>query len=184
MAADLERFCAGVWKDPMNGKVIVLFGENGTGKSICAAYITRWIRKVGHAKQYIDRENNIRFVDVVLWSWPELLDHFKSGNWDSIDTMFDTTVLIIDELGGGHDPTTVGVDKLCQVLSRREKRWTLITTNITPEHWQDKFDRRIASRLNAAQWIDLSGVPDYRLIIGSQADTKAKPGDYRKPYKD
>jgi hypothetical protein len=44
--------------------------------------------------------------------------------------------LIIDDLGAGHDPSGVGTDKLCQVLSRREEMWTLITTNIMPVAWQ------------------------------------------------
>lgn len=169
LAAALQHFCCGVLADPINGKMLVLFGENGTGKTCSTRMVSRWIQKVGPSNKYVDRDDNVRFVDGVFWSWPELLDAFKNGGWDIVESLFGATVLILDELGGGHDPTLVGVDKLCQVLSKREKKWTIVTTNILPENWQEKFDRRIASRLNAAQWIDLSKVPDYRAVLGQVA---------------
>jgi DNA replication protein DnaC len=76
--------------------------------------------------------------------------------------MFTAPMLLLDELGGGHDPSRVGVDKLCQVLSRRETRWTLITTNILPAAWEQAFDRRVASRLlRNSTLVDLSDVPDF-----------------------
>jgi len=54
------------------------------------------------------------------------------------------------------------VDKLCQILSLREKRWTLVTTNVKPSEWVEKFDLRTASRFTRSSTIiDLSGVPEY-----------------------
>jgi len=74
--------------------------------------------------------------------------------------------LVIDELGGGHDPSGVGVDKLCQILSRRENMWTLITTNITASAWESKFDRRVASRFfRNSVHVDLGDVPDFSTTI-------------------
>jgi len=101
----------------------------------------------------------------LYWHWPELLDNFKNGGWDVVEDLFSAPVLILDELGGGHDPSEVGVDKLCQVLTRREFKWTLITTNISPENWEQQFDKRVASRLlRNSTIIDLSDVPDYSTI--------------------
>ena len=101
-------------------------------------------------------------MDCVYWSWPQLLDTFKNGGWDVVEDMFSTSVLIIDDLGAGHDPSGVGTDKLCQVLSKRERMWTLITTNITMDHWKDQFDQRVASRfIRGSTIVDLSSVPDH-----------------------
>lgn len=148
----------------MLGRMLLLYGENGSGKTHCAKAVYRWVAKVGLAKQFVRRVNHISHLDCVYWHWPKLLDTLKNGGWDVIDDMFDTTLLIIDELGGGHDPSGVGVDKLCQVLSRRENMWTLITTNILPAMWEQAFDRRIASRLlRSSKHIDLTAVPDFNL---------------------
>jgi DNA replication protein DnaC len=79
--------------------------------------------------------------------------------------MFEIPCLIIDELGGGHDPSRVGVDKLCQVLSKRESMWTLITTNLLPAAWEEAFDRRVSSRFfRNSTLVDLSDVPDFGTI--------------------
>lgn len=162
----LERetglFCFDLWRNPLHGRTLVLAGSNGTGKTHCAEAVRRWLSLVGHGKQFVKAPNVISHLDCTFWHWPALLDAFKSGEWDILGDLFDATALIIDDLGAEHDPSGVGVDKLCQVLSRREEAWTLITTNIMPAFWQQKFDRRVASRLfRNSTLVDLSGVSDY-----------------------
>lgn len=162
LEVEVGRFCFDMWRDPMNGRLLVLAGENGTGKSHSAKCVRDWVGLVGHGKEFVQRPNYITFLQCVYWEWPRLLDTFKEGGWDVIDDLFETPCLIIDELGGGHDPSRVGVDKLCQVLSRREKMFTLITTNVIPSAWEQTFDRRVASRFfRNSTLVDLSEVPDF-----------------------
>lgn len=162
LETEVGRFCADMWRDPQNGRLLVLAGENGTGKSHCAKAVRDWVRLVGPSKQYVKRTNHISYLECLYWEWPRLLDTLKEGGWDVVYDMFEATLLVIDELGGGHDPSRVGVDKLCQVLSRREKMFTLITTNVVPSAWEEIFDRRVASRFfRNSTLVDLSSVPDY-----------------------
>lgn len=162
---EVGRFCFGCWSQPTQGRLLVLAGNNGTGKTHCAHAVQRWIGNVGHGKQFVKRVNHITSLDCLFWHWPALLDQLKNGQWDLVDDMFEATVLVIDELGGGHDPSRVGVDKLCQILTRRETMWTLVTTNTTPASWEEIFDRRVASRLfRNSTLIDLSDVPDYSTL--------------------
>lgn len=172
MEREVGRFCFGMWANPRDGRLLVLAGNNGTGKTHCAKAVQRWVMAVGHGKKWIVTEEpnmkdcGVRSVSLssVYWHWPELLDRFKNGQWDLVDDMMKEPCLIIDELGGGHDPSGVGVDKLCQVLSRREQKWTLITTNILPSAWEQSFDRRVASRFfRNSTLVDLSEVPDYNV---------------------
>jgi len=94
-----------------------------------------------------------------------LLDRFKGGEWSLIEDLINATVLIIDDLGAEYDPSGMGVEKLCQILSRREFRWTLITTNIAPNDWPLKLDGRVASRLvRNSTLVDLSDVPDFSTL--------------------
>lgn len=146
----------------MLGHLLVIHGENGTGKTHCAKRVHKWVGCTGHGKQFIRYENEVSHIKSAYWNWPALLDALKSGEWHLVEDLIEVDVLIIDELGGGHDPSFVGVDKLCQILSARENKWTLITTNITPDNWETKFDRRVASRMvRNSVIVDLSGVPDY-----------------------
>ena len=162
LEVETGRFCFDAWRSPQRGRLLVLAGPNGTGKTRCAEAVRRWLELVGHAKQFVKRPGHISHLDCCCWPWPKLLDHFKNGGWDVLDDLFAATVLIIDDLGAEHDPSGIGVDKLCQVLSRREEMWTLITTNISPAKWSEKFDKRVASRLfRNSTLVDLSTVPDF-----------------------
>jgi DNA replication protein DnaC len=173
MEMEVGQFCFEMWAHPLEGRLLLLAGENGTGKTHCAKAVQRWVSAVGHGKKWIvtgkPTASNCRVHSVSLssiyWHWPELLDRFKCGQWDLLDDMISEPCLIIDELGGGHDPSGVGVDKLCQLLSRREYKWTLITTNVIPASWEQIFDRRIASRFfRNSTLVDLSDVPDFNAV--------------------
>lgn len=158
-------FCFGMWQAPMRGRMLLLFGENGAGKTHTAESVHRWVSSVGHGKTWFPTPGVRAQLQSLFWRWPALLDELKAGNWDLVDDCMNAPCLIIDELGGGHDPSGVGVDKLCQILSRRENMWTLITTNVTADAWETKFDRRVASRFfRNSTHVDLSDVPDYSTV--------------------
>jgi DNA replication protein DnaC len=72
---------------------------------------------------------------------------------------------IIDDIGAEHDPSGYGREQLYLILSRREFRWNIITTNLNPSGWHERIERRIASRLyRNADHLDMSNVPDFSTV--------------------
>lgn len=153
-------------------------GPNGTGKSHCAKAIHGWAKQCATLFPFDPSTDEDGFTYDLARShylfWPAVVDGFKSlrgftpdgsaivGRWEIIDLAASSSMLIIDDIGAEHDPSGIGREKLVYLLERREQRWTVITTNIPPEQWESKFERRIASRLlRNCQTIDLSDVPDF-----------------------
>lgn len=129
-----------------------------------ARAIYRWAAQCAR-EPFIRKPGVIGIFGVRFFRWPEVLDLMKGGEWDVVDAMMETDLAVLDEIGGGYDKSGIGMDKLCQVLTRREKQFTIVTTNLVPDAWEEAFDRRIASRLfRNATHVDLSDVPDYPTI--------------------
>lgn len=83
-----------------------------------------------------------------------------------MDDAFENDLVILDDIGAETDQYKSGIpnDKLCQILSRREKRFTVVTTNIAPQNWMERFDGRINDRLcRNSVILDISGVPSYAI---------------------
>jgi DNA replication protein DnaC len=161
---EVWRFCADFYKDPAKGRLLFAHGANGNGKSRVYKSIKHWCRSV-RGNYFVPEPNVIRGPHSEFWEWPKLLSELKQGNWELVGELCRCELLCLDEIGGGHDPSRVGADVLCQILSSRENRWTYLATNVSPEAWEEYFDRRITSRFfRNSVVIDLHEVPDYRLI--------------------
>jgi DNA replication protein DnaC len=164
MAREAEVFCAQFAVSPASGRMLVLYGPNGCGKTHTAKRIVSWATKVSPSIRFMT-PRGISSPEARMRHWPSLLDQMKSGEWSATSGLADVELLAIDEIGGEHDPSKVGTDKLCRLLSARDRMWTVVTTNIHPDEWASVFDRRVASRLlRNSTVINLDGVPDYATI--------------------
>jgi DNA replication protein DnaC len=163
MEDDLYQFCSEYAKNPRRGRRLVIFGENGSGKSHAVKAINFWANRIAMQIPLVDAEAGIRLADSCLVAWPRIVDDFKNGQWD-LEDLFNSALLIVDDIGAEHDPSRVGIEKLYLLLERRAQKWTILTTNISPANWETKFERRIADRLfRNCQHIDLSEVPSYSI---------------------
>ena len=68
---------------------------------------------------------------------------------DALHWPMDADVLFLDDIGSESDKYRSGetIDALCQVLGRRENKWTIVTTNYLIEEWPTAFDARVSDRL-------------------------------------
>lgn len=149
----------------------VLYGHNGCGKSHIAHKLKDIFNSLRmnigpvHHPANFDNEADVKIPDSLFVHWPKAVDGMKSDQWIVFQQAEVEYFVILDDIGAEHDPSGAGLEKLYLILNRREFKRTLITTNFPPEKWEEKFEKRIASRLfrNSTR-INLSDVPDYNSL--------------------
>ena len=132
MATTAEKFCGRWFRFNPNPSLLVLAGDPNSGKTHVAKKIAIWAQAAA-MKAFEDGGGKTwkRLPSVVYLKWPEVVDSFRDNLNGSMDDMINAGLLILDDVGAEYDPTQSATNKLCQVLSRREKEFTIITTNIT-----------------------------------------------------
>jgi len=91
------------------------------------------------------------------------VDGFKSFAYDVLDDLCRDEMVVLDDAGSEHDPSKMAADKFCQIIGQREKRFTIVTTNISPSDWGTKWDVRVADRLlRNSVVVDLTGAESYQ----------------------
>lgn len=141
-----ELFCVRFMKRETSARTLVISGKTGIGKTKIAKGIYRWAQ---HA--------SVTLWDQGHWSpepptatyvhWPSICDGFKDGDYNIMDEMRKADLLVIDDIGSEHDPSKNALVKLCQVLTDRDSKFTVVTTNMNPDQWDNCFDLRVADRL-------------------------------------
>lgn len=161
----IYRFCCRYYKSPAFGETIVIYGENGCGKTHIARRVTEWANHVSLNLPLVAVDVGLGCPECVFAHWPSIVDGFKAQQFKVMDDLSEAALLVIDDIGAEHDPSGFGREQLYLLLSRREKRNNLVTTNFPPSQWPDMLERRIASRLfRNSTHIDLSQVPDYSTV--------------------
>ncbi len=130
------------------GGLLVLASEAGRGKTMAAAWALS--------------ECSGLFVRAV-----QLATIDETGSLDA--RMRTARLLVVDDLGTEHSPGGYARSRLEDVVDRRllDGRSTLLTTNLGPKSFRDRYGERLASRIDADKnpmgWRDLDG-PDLRQV--------------------
>lgn len=170
MADELHKFAGGIHLSPQRGRMLVIYGANGCGKTHGARAIHAWLEKmkmnIGPQMARGGRTGHeIKWPSSIMVNWAETVDGFKRGEFEISEQLKTETLVVIDDVGAEHDVGGNGRAQLYSILNRRENKWTIVTTNVLPKDWPEKFENRIASRLfRNATHIDLTQVPDYSTI--------------------
>lgn len=158
-------FASGYAKTPARGKTLVLYGENGCGKTRTARALHRWASSIAKLIPMVDADESIQLARTNYGHWPAIVDGFKKQRFNATDELMDCELCCIDDIGAEHDPSGFGSEQLYLLLCRREFKWNVLTTNLPPAEWDSRLERRIASRLfRNSEHVDLSNVPDFGTI--------------------
>ena len=135
---------------------LTLFGSSGCGKTFLAR----------HARAALRNKQR----DCQLWNWAKAFDQLCDWDSDLMPHLCHLPILILDDIGTGYtmsDKTAeLHSSKLYEILESRISKFTLITTNLSPQQLRERLDARIASRLFRGnnQIIDLAHADDYSYL--------------------
>lgn len=80
------------------------------------------------------------------FSWTFIANKLRNGEYAIKEQLKEASVLILDDIGA-ENTTEFLRGALYEILNSRLSKWTVITTNLSPNQIRDDFDFRIASRL-------------------------------------
>lgn len=144
------------------GRWIAISGAPGCGKSHAVRGAYNFIRSHGvelmRARCY-QQPPGIRFA-----TWSKVVELGPLSWGDFQEEIRLAKIVVLDDVGSEVDRFKSGepTERLRATLEACEHKWLAITTNIPQAEWSDKFDYRVASRLEQANTLDMAGVPDYR----------------------
>jgi DNA replication protein DnaC len=165
-ATAAEAFCGRWFNNDRSKPLLVLVGDVGTCKTHIARKIFHFCSVAAMNAFNAGKHGQHSLPSAVSLAWPATCAKFydKQVANNIVADASEATLRIIDDIGAEKDNFTESTDRLCQILSRTEDRFTVITTNIEVKDWPTKFDVRISDRLMRDSVIkSLRGVPSFAI---------------------
>lgn len=131
---------------------VTLYGATGVGKTHLAAIV---------ANNFIDRGMDVTFIKAYRLNELFLKAMLApiAEKQALLEPVFNCDLLVIDDLGTEEFFKNVTAEYLYMTVCEREKKATVITTNLSPAMIKDRYQERVYSRLfaDSAAALPLSG---------------------------
>ena len=145
----VTRYCGRFFRN-LGPHLLVLAGSSGCGKTRAMKGAHRWVnlaRVTAAEEKYWDWPATVEWIN-----WPQLIRDVVERDmrmYEAIEAPMNAGILFLDDVGAESDKyrSAENIDALCQLLSRREEKWTMLSTNFRPNMWAKQFDARVADRL-------------------------------------
>lgn len=116
---------------------LTMFGVPGCGKTMLAKLARHTLKEKG--------------LEVQLWNWPRVWRMCLDGEWGILDHLMNLPILILDDVGaeftGSNKTSELNSARLYEIAESRLGKWTLITSNLTPQQMDRSLGSRFVSRI-------------------------------------
>jgi DNA replication protein DnaC len=147
MADQVQSWCMNLARYGKQGRVIVISGPFGCGKTEALRAAMRYTRDVRMAVWPEPWPHPAQFL-MVNWSdfIREQVDH---ANHEQMEDLVTSDVVFLDDVGSEEDRFRSGAATRIfgDVLGKMERKFVFITTNIHPSQWNERWDGRVEDRL-------------------------------------
>lgn len=162
MASQAEAWVSRVTRNDTDKSLLIMAGETGVGKSKTGFAIYEWVDRARFDLSCRPGWKKEKSLSALALRWPEAVDEIRAKRLWPVHDGMEVDVLFLDDVGADDDPFKEAADKLCQIMTRRERMFTVITTNIAPQNWEERFDTRINDRFwRNSVVVDLTGVQPF-----------------------
>lgn len=131
---------------------LTILGKSGTGKTHTAIQIWKWVcgrpAEFDVGRQVYERwwspmhtAYQPRFV-----KWPKMVEKLRADDHAEYRDMFQWPFLVLDDLGAERDQTGYAAEKLEMLIDSRNGKWTVLTSNLSLDHWL-KREVRVGDRM-------------------------------------
>lgn len=155
--------------DRSKGHQLAVCGSPGTGKSHVGKRVVAFVESYS-----IDLWREKHWPSppkALLVDWARLCERDKPEAFD--DALYDIAsadVVVLDDVGSESDrfKSQQNVSRLRRALETCEHKWLMVNANFRKQEWTEKLDARVADRMEAMHYLDMTGVPSYRPKLRGQ----------------
>jgi DNA replication protein DnaC len=164
IADEVEAWAKRFYRAIRISTTLILSGDSGTGKTMISNRLRAWVERMAIECAMSggwNRSPSTEWVDWVDW-W----ERYQDGRpCRDLSDIINADCLFLDDVGAESDRYKSGQSTaiLCQVLGKRERKFTVLTTNVSKENWAEKFDTRVSDRLkrNGAVYVSFWNIKSF-----------------------
>ena len=166
-AADaVEKWCAAFARNKKDARLLVIIGDYGVGKTEIAEHLKKWACAVrttiwGMGWPAPPRVEFVEFGKVAFLETGEFKNWLDGHN----QTDHATDLMFLEDIGAEVDRFKTGepTERLREILNDMKDRFMVITTNVPPDQWEQRWDGRIMDRLfRHSEIIEMAGVSSFQ----------------------
>lgn len=157
---------AGDWYQRKNPRCLIISGDTGCGKTHSTNNFYKYCRATA-IKALYGGGWTLRTPSPHWVHWPDAMASYADGAvWsDLFPSLADPVMLFLDDVGQEADKYKSGDMNraLLSVLSARQHKYTILTTNVHPDRFVEVYGRAVEDRLyrSNGMLVDLWGAPSF-----------------------
>lgn len=127
---------------------LTMAGDSGIGKTMLAKSVYRHF--MAHSRfnlKYDAHKNQIVGNTGQFCNWRGFCADVRGGSFGRIEDLCKDWFVVIDDVGSEHDPSGFIASMVDKIFNDRQRKWTLITSNLLLKQFAEKVDSRVASRM-------------------------------------